>query len=132
MIEPLIRVLITDNPNEALSIFRQNKERILELQAQAQAQAAQQAKMDAQLTAQKNAIPLQREEMITEREIELLRMKQADLEAGRDFKGTIADIKETNDRDKMLLQSNIRMDEDTHRAGLNRNEQNDNNNRQGD
>lgn len=118
ILDELMDVLVTDNPNEARALLREGKEKLLAAQAAQQQAMAQQAQMQAQVEAQKLQVPLQREGIITEREIQIQQMKMEDRATQLDGKGNLTDIQHQQGLQNKVVDTELRMDEETHRAAL--------------
>jgi len=119
MIEPLIQVLVADDPNQALGIFRKASEVIRVKEQQALQAQQEQAQAMTQIAAQKNQIPITVQDKRNEGMYTLQQMKDAEQRVREDFKGTVGDIKENNDRDKKILDHDLELEKETHRAALN-------------
>jgi len=119
MIEPLISILVTDDPNTALAIFREAKVVIEENERRAAEAQQQQQMVLAQIQAQKNQVPIQVQGMKNEGAVQVAQIRTEDQREREDFKGTMSDIEERNKRENMLLESELNMDQETHRAGVN-------------
>ncbi|MCE7039227.1 hypothetical protein [Dyadobacter sp. CY312] len=118
MIEPLINILITDNPNEAMAIFRENKERIgvmMAKQQEAQQAAQQQA---AQFEAQKMQVPIAVQETRNQGMIEVKRMDMQERASSEDHKGNLSDIKYNQQMEEKFVNHDLIMDQETHKASL--------------
>ncbi|MGG7664044.1 hypothetical protein [Dyadobacter sp. BHUBP1] len=119
MLEPLIDILYTESPAEAKAIFRQAKEVIIKGQQAASQAQMQHAQAEAQIQAQKAASPAEVARINAQKEFALQEMKSREQRQREDFKGTLTDIKENNDRDKRLVDHDLEMDLATHQRALN-------------
>lgn len=118
MIEPLINILITDNPNEAMAIFRENKDKLSAMMAAQQEASQRAAQQQAQLEAQKNQIPIAVQQTRNEGLLNVQAMKMQERSASEDFKGHMSDIKYNQENQNRFVDHDLMMDQETHRAAL--------------
>ena len=118
MLEPLINILYTDNPAEALSIFRKAKEELQAAQQQAQQAASQQAQLQAQTMQQKNQIPVDVAQIQAQSAANVQQLKNDEQRKREDAKGALNDINDTNKTQDKLLDHELNKDSQSYQAGL--------------
>ena len=110
MLEPLINILYTENPAEALSILRKAKE---DLQAAGQAQqqqAAQAQQIQAQVQQEKNQVPVQVAQVNAQSADNVQRLKSEEQRLREDAKGDLNDINNSNKVQDKLLDHDLEND----------------------
>lgn len=107
MMEPLIAVLASDNPVQALAIFRETKDMIIKTQTAQQQAAQQQAQAELQMAQQKNNVPIEVAKIKAEADVQTTQMKIGDKREAENFKGQLSDVNENNERDKMILKAGL-------------------------
>lgn len=105
--DAMIAAMTTSNPSEAMARLRKLRESMEETEKARQQATDQQARYLADAENRKQDTLLKREQMITEREIELLRMKITGKVDEQDAAGQQADIKEQNERERMALDAEL-------------------------
>lgn len=111
MLEPLIDILITDNPSEARAILRQNSARLIELQRQRDKQMAEANKLNAQAQSEKNKIPVVVAKVNQETAFGVADKKMDERMESEKIRGQASDIKHYQDQSNRVLESDLRMDE---------------------
>lgn len=106
-IDSILEVLWEDNPIKKLDIFKNKKEMLLKAQAQASEANAAASQEQKQLEVMKAQIPLEREKLIIQRELAKIQEKARVQKEMTDAKGRMSDVKEQNDREKMLLNKEL-------------------------
>lgn len=118
MIEPLINVIVSDTPGEALAIFRKSRDLILQSQAAQQKAQQEQAMALAQANQQKVMVPVEVEKIRSATAIQVTDMKVNSTREAENFKGQMADINENNDRSKKVMDTDLAMEIQSHKAAL--------------
>lgn len=118
MIEELIEVLVTDNPYEVKAIFSKSKEKLMAAREAEMQRQVQQARYQAQADQQKNQIPLQVANTKGQYDIEVQKLKMQERAESDDIKGHMSDIKHQEELENKEFDSDLRREEETHRAAL--------------
>lgn len=111
MLEALIEMYITDNPNEALSILRKNTDRIAEAQAARDKQMAEAENLRAKTETEKAQIPVVVAKVNQETQLAVQDKKMEERANSEDMKGHLTDIKHYQDQDNRVLDSDLRREE---------------------
>jgi len=105
--EALLSVMTTQDPAEAQAIYQQLREKMDAREKEQQEVANAQAQQMAQIELDKQKTQLKIEEMRNQTAITVQGMKQDNSQQQADAKGQLNDINEQNEREKMLLQSEL-------------------------
>lgn len=111
MLEALIEMYITDNPNEALAILRKNTDRIAEAQAARDKQLAEAENLRAQTETEKSQVPIQVAKVNQETQLAVQDKKMQERANSEDLKGHMQDIKHYQEQDNRVLESDLRREE---------------------
>ena len=100
----MAEIRLNENPTEALSIIKSTAKKMEEMQNQRAQQQQQILQEKNQIDkAAKVDVPLQRTQIQSETDKFIAELKEQSKRASDNFKGEMYDIKEANDRQKLLL-----------------------------
>lgn len=115
MLEPLINIFITDNPNEALAILRANAGKIAEAQAARDKQMAEANRLNAQAMETKARIPVDVAQVNKSSAVEVANIRTQQQQESDKMRGMAADVKHYQDQSNRVLESDLRTDEENFR-----------------
>lgn len=107
MIGDLLKMLWMEDPTEALAMLDKTKESMALQQAKNQEAQMQQIQAETQLAQAKAQVPVQVATIQTQSAQTIQQMKMQNEREKEDFKGSLSDIAESNEREKMLMGNNL-------------------------